>query len=66
MSSTSTIYNIFFRRNWAMLGTVFVSAFAFQLGYDSTMNKIWDNINRGRQWKDIRSKYVQGGEEDDE
>ncbi|RYP55027.1 hypothetical protein DL768_000343 [Monosporascus sp. mg162] len=48
-----------FRRNFQMLGVVFVSAFAFEMAYDSTMNKIWDNLNKGRQWKDIRHKYVQ-------
>ncbi|RYP27450.1 hypothetical protein DL767_007694 [Monosporascus sp. MG133] len=37
-----------------MLGIVFVSAFAFEMAYDSTMNKIWDKLNKGRQWKDIR------------
>jgi len=47
-----------------MLGVVFASAFAFQMAYDSSMNKVWDNINRGRQWKDIRSKYVEGAEEE--
>ncbi|KAI8632177.1 ubiquinol-cytochrome C reductase [Xylariaceae sp. FL1651] len=48
-----------FRRNYQMLGVVFVSAFAFEMAYDTTMNKIWDNLNKGRQWKDIRSRYVE-------
>ncbi|KAI5861822.1 ubiquinol-cytochrome C reductase [Durotheca rogersii] len=52
------IYNAIFRNNYTMLGVVFVSAFAFETIYDSTMNRIWDNINKGRQWKDIRSRYV--------
>ncbi|ERS95567.1 hypothetical protein HMPREF1624_08083 [Sporothrix schenckii ATCC 58251] len=49
-----------------MLTVVFGAAFGFQMAYDTGMNKLWDNINRGRQWKDIRSKYLEGGDEDDE
>ncbi|KAF4467535.1 Cytochrome b-c1 complex subunit 9 [Fusarium albosuccineum] len=26
----------------------------------------WDNYNRGRQWKDIRHKFLEGAEEDEE
>ncbi|KAK1769558.1 ubiquinol-cytochrome C reductase [Phialemonium atrogriseum] len=65
MSATTTIYNGLFRRNWTMLGVVFASAFVFELGYNTTMNKVWDNINRGRQWKDIRSKYVTNDDEEE-
>ncbi|KIN04674.1 hypothetical protein OIDMADRAFT_156855 [Oidiodendron maius Zn] len=34
--------------------------------YDITADRIWDNINKGRQWKDIRAKYVQSQDGDDE
>ncbi|KAL2131571.1 hypothetical protein VTI74DRAFT_4895 [Chaetomium olivicolor] len=53
-----------FRRNYTMLAVVFAGAFAFEMGYDNMMNKIWDNHNRGRQWKDIRHKYVEGGDDE--
>ncbi|KAI1390179.1 ubiquinol-cytochrome C reductase [Hypoxylon trugodes] len=59
MAAARPFYNAFFRRNWQMLGVVFGSAFAFEMAYDSTMNRVWDNLNRGRQWKDIRSRYVE-------
>lgn len=49
-----------------MLGAVFAGGFAFEIIYNQGMNKLWDNINRGRQWKDIRSKYVGEAEEDEE
>ncbi|KAK1755171.1 ubiquinol-cytochrome C reductase [Echria macrotheca] len=64
--ANSSIYNIFFRRNYAMLGSVFAGAFAFEMFFNGRMDKIWDNHNRGRQWKDIRHKYVEAAEEDDE
>ncbi|KAK0747784.1 cytochrome b-c1 complex subunit 9 [Apiosordaria backusii] len=60
----SALYNAIFRNNYTMLGAVFAGAFAFNMGYDTLMNKIWDHINRGRQWKDIRHKYATS--EDDE
>lgn len=49
-----------------MLGAVFASAFAFQMSFDVTTTKMWDNMNRGRQWKDIKAKYLEGGEEEEE
>ncbi|KAE9962906.1 hypothetical protein BLS_009903 [Venturia inaequalis] len=62
---SSTIYNTFFRSNGIMLSTVFVSAFAIQMAFDQSSEKIWDSINRGRQWKDIKAKYVQAAEEEE-
>ncbi|KAK2072877.1 hypothetical protein P8C59_007206 [Phyllachora maydis] len=60
-----SIFEGLFRKNYVMLGVVFAGAFAFEVGYDTAMNKLWDKINRGRQWKDIRHKYVQGAEEEE-
>ncbi|KAK0734933.1 cytochrome b-c1 complex subunit 9, partial [Lasiosphaeria miniovina] len=54
----------FFRRNFTMLGVVFAGAFGFEMFYNTTMDKIWDHHNRGRQWKDIRHKYVEAEEDD--
>ncbi|KAF9879095.1 p-type calcium ATPase [Colletotrichum karsti] len=56
-----------FKNNFSMLGFVFATGFAFEMGFNGAMNKYWDYLNRGRQWKDIRHKYVEaGGDEDDE
>ncbi|ORY65877.1 cytochrome b-c1 complex subunit 9 [Pseudomassariella vexata] len=60
----SALYNALFRKNFQMLGAVFAGAFVFELGYNQGMNKLWDYNNRGRQWKDIRSRYVE--QEDEE
>ncbi|EQB46625.1 hypothetical protein GCG54_00004070 [Colletotrichum gloeosporioides] len=35
-------------------------------GFNGAMNKYWDYLNRGRQWKDIRARYVEAADEDDE
>ncbi|KAI5848135.1 cytochrome b-c1 complex subunit 9 [Tricharina praecox] len=59
MPLTNTIYNAVFRRNHIFVGAVFTGAFAFEMLFDTTSDKIWDRINRGRQWKDIRHRYVE-------
>ncbi|KAK4129345.1 ubiquinol-cytochrome C reductase [Parathielavia appendiculata] len=63
-STLTLIASALFRRNYTMLALVFTGAFAFEMGYDNLMNKVWDNYNRGRQWKDIRHKYVEGGDDE--
>ncbi|MCJ1394289.1 hypothetical protein MMC18_007167 [Xylographa bjoerkii] len=45
----SSIYNTIFRRNQAFLAVVFGGAFAFELGFDRTIDKIWDTTNKGVQ-----------------
>jgi len=42
-----------------MVGTVFAGAFAFEMAFDTISDRIWDNLNKGRQWKDIRHRYIQ-------
>ncbi|RHZ57926.1 cytochrome b-c1 complex subunit 9 [Aspergillus thermomutatus] len=54
------------RRNAVYLTTIFASAFAFEMAFDTTSNKIWDSMNRGRQWKDIKHLYMNKEEEDED
>ncbi|ROW18169.1 hypothetical protein VPNG_00113 [Cytospora leucostoma] len=65
MAGQTTLYNILFRNNYTMLGAVFAGAFAFQITWDLSTTRLWDNINKGRQWKDIKAKYVEGGEDEE-
>ncbi|ORY79894.1 putative QCR9-ubiquinol--cytochrome-c reductase subunit 9 [Protomyces lactucae-debilis] len=59
MSLASTVYQTVFKRNSVFIGTVFATGFAFKIAFDMTTTSIWDNANKGKQWKDIRSKYVE-------
>jgi len=59
MALTNFFYKTIFRRNYAMVGTVFAGAFAFEMAFDTISDRIWDNLNKGRQWKDIRHRYIQ-------
>ncbi|KAF2083418.1 ubiquinol-cytochrome C reductase [Saccharata proteae CBS 121410] len=63
---SSTIYNTILRSNAVFIGTVFIGAFGTQLAFDSTSEKIWDSLNKGRQWKDIKHKYMEKEDDDDE
>ncbi|KAK9484527.1 cytochrome b-c1 complex subunit 9 [Lipomyces starkeyi] len=58
MAVSSIIYNTFMRRNSVFVGTILFGAFAFELGFDSSIDKIWDRLNAGKQWKDIKHSYV--------
>jgi len=59
VSFAQTLYNAIFRKNAMYLATVFAGAFAFELTFDRTMDRIWDSANKGRQWKDIKHKYME-------
>ncbi|KAG2225331.1 hypothetical protein INT45_005575 [Circinella minor] len=54
-----TIYNTFFRKNSVFVTTIFVSAIGFNMGFDTLTDKIWDDANKGKQWKDIKHKFEQ-------
>ncbi|KAL1310878.1 hypothetical protein AAFC00_001109 [Neodothiora populina] len=62
----SVINSTLFKRNAIFLSTVFVSAFALEIVWDNASAGVWDSINRGRQWKDIKQKYLAEGDDDDE
>ncbi|KAI9296805.1 ubiquinol-cytochrome C reductase [Neoconidiobolus thromboides FSU 785] len=53
------IYNTLFKRNSVFLIGVFASAFAFEVVFDRATDKVWDSLNRGKQWKDIEHKYTE-------
>ncbi|KAK6340566.1 hypothetical protein TWF696_008893 [Orbilia brochopaga] len=58
MPVSSRIYNTLFRRNYVFVGLVFGAAFGADIALDIYADKFWDWKNQGRQWKDIRHKYV--------
>ncbi|KAJ3867847.1 ubiquinol-cytochrome C reductase [Lentinula novae-zelandiae] len=62
MSFATAAYNTIFKRNSVYVGSVFAAAFAFGIGFDSGVTAFWDSWNKGKQWKDIRHRYVQDEE----
>ncbi|KAH8727942.1 cytochrome b-c1 complex subunit 9 [Phaeosphaeriaceae sp. PMI808] len=61
----NSIYNAVLRSNTTMLFAVFGTAFGVQLAFDTGSERIWNGINKGRQWKDIKQRYMEKAEEDD-
>ncbi|KPI40006.1 Cytochrome b-c1 complex subunit 9 [Cyphellophora attinorum] len=59
------LFNGVFRRNYVFLSTVFVGAFAFEMAFDTGTDAIWNRLNKGRQWRDIKQRYMTS-EEDEE
>ncbi|KAG6829324.1 qcr9 subunit 9 of the ubiquinol cytochrome-c reductase complex [Tricholoma furcatifolium] len=59
MAFATTIYNTIFKRNSVYVTTIFAGAFAFGIGFDMGVTRFYDSWNKGKQWKDIRDKYVQ-------
>ncbi|BGP29930.1 Cytochrome b-c1 complex subunit 9, mitochondrial [Rhodotorula toruloides] len=65
MPFATSVANLF-ARNSVFVGTVFTGksvhlsgAFAFGIVYDKVTSAWWDAHNAGKQWKDIRHKYVE-------
>ncbi|OSS49236.1 hypothetical protein B5807_05298 [Epicoccum nigrum] len=61
----NTVYNTVIRSNITLLGTVFAAAFGMQLAFDTGSDRVWDSMNRGRQWKDIKQRYIEAAEDDE-
>ncbi|BGO89460.1 hypothetical protein NBRC10512v2_001418 [Rhodotorula toruloides] len=59
LSQLATSVANLFARNSVFVGTVFTGAFAFGIVYDKVTSAWWDAHNAGKQWKDIRHKYVE-------
>ncbi|KAF2030854.1 ubiquinol-cytochrome c reductase complex 7.3 kda protein-like protein [Setomelanomma holmii] len=64
-SLLGNVYNAVLRSNTTMLFTVFGAAFGMQLAFDTGSEKIWNGLNKGRQWKDIKQRYMEQAEDDE-
>ncbi|KAF9652131.1 ubiquinol-cytochrome C reductase UQCRX/QCR9-like protein [Thelephora ganbajun] len=59
MAFANTFYNTIARRNSVFVTSIFASTFGFTIAFDQGLDKFWDTWNKGKQWKDIRHKYVE-------
>ncbi|EIM88200.1 uncharacterized protein STEHIDRAFT_155556 [Stereum hirsutum FP-91666 SS1] len=44
---SNAFYNAFVKRNSVYVSTIFVGAFAFGVGFDVGVTKLWDTWNKG-------------------
>ncbi|KAG1815292.1 ubiquinol-cytochrome C reductase UQCRX/QCR9-like protein [Suillus fuscotomentosus] len=61
MAFANAFYNTIAKRNSVFVTSIFAGAFAFNVGFDVAVTNFWDRWNQGKQWKDIRSRYVEEG-----
>ncbi|EFN84889.1 cytochrome b-c1 complex subunit 9 [Harpegnathos saltator] len=54
---SATLYNLVLRRTSTYTLAILVTAFMFERGFDVAADKIFDSINKGKQWNDIKHKY---------
>ncbi|KAG8929958.1 hypothetical protein FRC03_001262 [Tulasnella sp. 419] len=59
MAFSTALYNTVFKRNSVFVPTVFLAAFGFGISFDLATTAVWDWNNKGKQWKDIRHKYIE-------
>lgn len=48
------------------MSTIFAGAFAFQAFFDVGVTKWYEAHNRGKLWKDVKGKFLEGGDEEEE
>lgn len=63
MSLGGKIYDIFFKKSSTYILTLVVGSFAFERFSDGLADNIFDSINRGKQWKDIKHLYIKKEDE---
>jgi len=63
MALGGQIYNIFFKSSSRYFATLCVGAFFFERTVDGLADNLFDSINKGKQWKDIKHLYVEKAED---
>ena len=59
------VYNIFFKSSSRYFLTLCAGFFVFERTADGISDKIFDSINRGKQWKDIEHLYIKKADEEE-
>ncbi|XP_044764103.1 cytochrome b-c1 complex subunit 9 [Coccinella septempunctata] len=57
MSLGSSLYNLVFKRTSTFALTCAVSVLFFERTFDLASEKIFDKVNEGKLWKDIKHRY---------
>ncbi|XP_071447743.1 cytochrome b-c1 complex subunit 9 [Hetaerina americana] len=58
MAGFSTkVYNTLFKRTSTFAMTIVLSTFFFERTFELTSEQIFNSINKGKLWNDIKAKY---------
>ncbi|CAH6722381.1 cytochrome b-c1 complex subunit 9, mitochondrial [[Candida] jaroonii] len=55
-----------FPRNSFFVATIFAGAFAFESFFDTAVTAWYKNHNKGKLWHDVRPRFLEGGDEDED
>nr|CAH0112142.1 unnamed protein product [Daphnia galeata] len=58
MSLVAKLYHNIARRSSTYALAIITGAFFFERGFDMASEHLYDEINKGKQWKDIKAKYA--------
>ncbi|KAM9451392.1 cytochrome b-c1 complex subunit 9 [Clarias gariepinus] len=57
MALARNIYNLLFKRTSTFAVTIMVGAVFFERVFDQGGDALFEGLNRGKLWKDIKHKY---------
>ncbi|KOC68056.1 Cytochrome b-c1 complex subunit 9 [Habropoda laboriosa] len=55
----NALYNWIFKRSSTFAVAILVGSFFFERSFDLISDQIFENVNKGKLWKDIKHKYEQ-------
>ncbi|XP_034173056.1 ubiquinol-cytochrome C reductase complex subunit oxen [Osmia lignaria lignaria] len=53
----SAIYNLLFKRTSTVVVVILASSFVFERSVNVFSDKMFESINKGKLWKDIKDNY---------
>lgn len=59
-------FSALIKRNSLYVATIFGGAFAFQAFFDSAITRWYEQHNKGKLWKDVKPRFLEGGDDEDE
>jgi hypothetical protein len=62
-SLSARIYSVVFKRSSTYFLAIAAGVFLFERTADGLADKVFDEINKGKQWKDIKDLYAAKQEE---
>ncbi|KAL6670640.1 Cytochrome b-c1 complex subunit 9, mitochondrial [Candidozyma auris] len=63
---THKMFSALIKRNSLYVATIFGGAFAFQAFFDSAITRWYEQHNKGKLWKDVKPRFLEGGDDEDE
>eukprot|EP00093_Oithona_nana_P011319 11319.XXX_460518_460257_1 [CDS] Oithona nana genome sequencing. len=66
MGLSQAIYNGIFKRTSTFVVAIAFASFGFERFIDGGIDYVWETHNKGKLWKDIKHKYGNVAEEEEE